>query len=144
MNEYAPDLEQHHDGILHALKVVLVGDETPAKAPHQNAPHRRERLAIATHTVTLTAANPIQNLVNHEPNRCKLQLIVPDNPVVVCDSYGQACDQANQTAGLLNPNGGLLPVSAYAYELPTTDLLYVTAAAYPARVTVLNYSYAPD
>lgn len=148
MNDYAMHPsnvpEQHHDGILHALKVHIVGDDTPPKAPHHAAPHRRERLALATHTLTLTAATAVQNLVNHEPNRCKLMLVVPDNPVVVCDSYGQATSPANLVVGLTNPEGALLPVSAVPYELPTTDPLWVVAASYPTRVTVLNYSYAPD
>lgn len=134
----------HHDGILHALAVRIVGDETPAKKPHPDAPHRRERKAVATHTVVITAGAPIQNLVNHEPNRSELHLVVSDNPIVVCDSYGQACDPANQVANLPNPNGTYLPVAAQPYVLPTTDLLYVVAAAYPTRVGILNYSYAPD
>jgi hypothetical protein len=141
VNDYQPE---HHDGILHALKVHIVGDDTPAKAPHHNAPHRRERLAIATRTVVLTSASPVQSLVNHEPNRCELHLVVTDNPVVVCDSYGQANDAANQAANLPNPNGAYLPVATVPYVLKTTDPLWITGAVYPTRVTVLNYSYAPD
>ena len=147
MSHYSPEsghLEQHHDGILHALKVHIVGDDTPPKAPHHRAPHRRERKAVATRTVVLTAAAPVQNLVNHEPNRTELYLVVADNPVVVCDSYGQATDPNNVVASIPNPNGVYLPVSAVPYCLPTTDPLWIVCAAYPTRVGVMNYSAADD
>lgn len=135
---------EHHDGLLHALYVHIVGDDTPAKHPHPAAPHRRERLAISTHTIVLTAANPVQALANHEPNRKELRIQSADNPVVLCDNQGQALDPANQVSGLPNPNGALLPVTQTPWEIQTTDALYVAAATYPSRVVVINISYAPE
>jgi hypothetical protein len=86
----------------------------------------------------------VQILVNHEPNRKELRVLSADNPVVICDSYGQANDPANQVVGLPNPNGALLPVTQSPWELPTTDQMWVAAASFPSRVVILNFSYAPD
>lgn len=120
------------------VRVHIAGSDLVAAVAKERPP----RLAIATHTISLSATNPILALCGHEPNRTLVQLLVLDNPVVICDSYGQATSAANTSAALLNPEGSVLPVSTNLYDIPTTDELWVTAPTLPARVTVILISEA--
>lgn len=105
---------------------------------------RPKRLAISPRTVVLTAAAPFQFLCGQEPYRAMVKILVTDNPVVLCDSQGQANQPGNLAAGLTNPEGAYLPVATTFYDIPSTDQLWVVAAAYPTRVTIVGVSYAED
>ncbi len=102
---------------------------------------RARRVAVSCHTHVLTASNPYVQIANQELNRQTIVITCLDNPVVLCDSNGQAQDAANQSAGLATPNGALIPINN-PYPVTTTDMLWVATGTYPSRVSTTITSYA--
>lgn len=128
----------HVDEML-PIRVHITGTDVVAPAA---AAKRQKRLTLSPHTITLTAQNPFMSLCGQEPNRTLVKVLVTDNPVVLCDSAGQAGQLPNTVAGLTNPEGAYLPVSTIFYDFPTNDQLWVAAAVFPTRVTVVLVSEA--
>jgi hypothetical protein len=88
-----------------------------------------------------TANNPNANLaqiLDLDPLRKDAIIVVNDNPVVICHTYRQTQDPANQVAGVPFPNGGYLPVGNGPSISGTGPLWVVaTTVATNTRVTVL-------
>jgi len=87
-----------------------------------------------------TANNPDANLADVlklDPQRKDATIMAIDNAVVVCHTYRQTKDPANQVAGVPFPNGSYLPAGA-AIAVSGTGPLWVvaTTVASNSRVSV--------
>ena len=103
---------------------------------------RPQRMTASPRTVVLSAGTPLMPLCGHEPNRALVKVMAIDNPVIISDSSGQAGQAGNTAVGLLNPEGAYLPVGTQYTDIPTTDQMWVSAATFPSRVSVITISYA--
>lgn len=116
-----------------------------ALAPYVSQGHAR-RKALRVRTLVLTADNPTQDLLPQSEARCEAWLIqCGDNDVVISHSKSQAASASNLVAALPNPSGALIiKTFPSPVPVPTNDRTFVTAQAYPTRVTVVEVVYAPD
>lgn len=114
--------------------------------PLGHAPSNRHHRDVTFRTIVLTAANPIRVLCAADLSREYLLVSAATNDVVLCENQSKAEDPANSVAGLPNPEGYLLKASATTaganlsfdpVRLESTDLIWVTAASFPAQVSVL-------
>lgn len=112
----------------------------------KSGPPAYRRKALRTRTLILTTDNPIQDLLPQSEARCEAWLIqCGDNDVIVCHTKSQASAPSNQVATPPNPSGALI-VKGIAFPVPitTNDRTWVTAAAFPTRVSVVEVVYASD
>jgi len=54
----------------------------------------------------------IANILEQDPQRKEAEVYVNDNPIVLCHTYRQTQDPANQVATVPFPNGAYLPAGA--------------------------------
>lgn len=113
-----------------AVRVHVESSDVPHPAPHW------PRLRITVRTIVLTAAQPYNDLALEDPAREYILLQVFGNNAVLCTSYSQAQDPANQAAGLPNPNGCLLS-TGLVIPIRATNRLWVAAAAFPTQISVI-------
>lgn len=88
-------------------------------------------------TVVLTSDQPVAQLLELDHLRVGAQVSALDNDVVVCHSYQQAMDAANQVSTLDMPNGFVVAKGVPATSLRTTQQLWVVTGTYPSRVSVV-------
>lgn len=107
---------------------------------------RNRRKAFRTRTIVLTAADPVQDLLPQSEARCEAWVLqCGDNDIVISHSGSQAKATSNTVATLPNPSGALiLKTVLFPVPIPTNDRMWVTAQAFPTRVTVLEVIYASD
>jgi hypothetical protein len=106
---------------------------------------KKEHHVITPRTIVLTAAGlgtGFRPLCAADLSREGIIVSAVTNDVVLCMSQSEAQDAANAVAGIPNPQGYLLKASTttLAYPplwIPTTDLIWVTAQAFPAIVSVI-------
>jgi hypothetical protein len=68
-----------------------------------------------------------------------------DNDIVISHSGAQAKAAVNQVATLPNPSGALIiKTCLFPVPVPTNDRTWVTAQAFPTRVSVVEVVYADD
>jgi hypothetical protein len=108
----------------------------PVVVTNLPAERRPKEYRVSHRTQVLTATNPTAQLAGaNDPARCEVYLNVLDNPVVLCESNGQASDPANTTGTLTNPNGRLLAVSnGSEYCIRGADELWIATNTFPTRV----------
>lgn len=90
-------------------------------------------------TVVLTSDDPVRQILPLDPLRVSATVISPDNDAVLAGSKSQASDKANLSdTTLARPNGTLLPKALTAgMPISSTDAVWVAAATYPSRISVL-------
>ena len=110
------------------VPVHIMGTNVPAATP---APPTTRRKASVLHTVTLSANNPIQDLLSQQADRCEAWIIqYGDADFVICHSQADAnrvsldADYSKGVSGTIVPRGCLVPVPCH-----TTDRVFVTANA---------------
>jgi len=111
--------------------------------PQMPGPNKKKRRAVLPRTIVLTAASPVKVLLSQDTSRKIAWVIATGNPVVLCESQSQAEDPANSVATLPNPEGFLLP-TGIKFPLDTTELMWVTAQAFPALVSLLIINDGPE
>lgn len=129
------------------VPVHIMGTNVPAAAP---VPVRRK--ATALHTIFLSNANPIQDLLSQQADRCEAWVIqYGDADVVICHSQADAnrvsqdASYAQGVSGTVIPKGILAPVPCH-----TTDRVFVTANSTDlggvkvAKIGVIEILYAKD
>ena len=72
------------------------------------------------------------------PARKSVAISSPDNPVILCHSYQQAQNPANQVAGVPFPQGTYLPAGGTAALDGTGPLWVVATVAGASRVSVVE------
>lgn len=109
-------------------------------------PVPQRRKALRTRTLVLTVSDPIQDLLGQGENRCEAWVLqCGDNDIVVSHSGTQAKSPSNAVATLPNPSGALIiKTCLFPIPVPTNDRVWVTAQAFPTRVTVIEIDYAPS
>lgn len=107
---------------------------------------RTRRKAVRTRTIVLTATDPVQDLLPQSEGRCEAWVFqCGDNDIVISHSGTQAKATANTVATLPNPSGTLVVKTFLSpVPVPSNDRTWVTAQAFPTRVSVLEVIYAPD
>lgn len=107
---------------------------------------RARRKALRTRTIILTADNPVVDLLPQSEARCDAWVLqCGDNDIVVSHSGTQAKASANSVATLPNPSGALIiKTCLFPIPIPTNDRAWVTAQAFPTRVSVVEVIYAND
>jgi hypothetical protein len=104
---------------------------SPAPSP------RRTPRRLTGYTRVCTSATPVQDLVPLDENRLYIEVQAVDQDVVICTDISQSQDPVNVTTGLANPNGILLPkANTVPTRIEGAGRMWVTAAVYPARVSV--------
>jgi hypothetical protein len=120
-----------HDHEQPVLNVHVKSSDVPPAAPRPaQAP------PASFYTVVLTEAFPVRLLLPLAPNREWAIVQAFDNDVVLCDTQGQAQDPANADSTLAAPQGGLL-ATGVVLPLRNRNEVFVTAAAFPSRVSVI-------
>jgi len=105
--------------------------------PELQSSFKKEHRDITFRTIVLSALNPVRPLFAADLSRQLVIVQAFSNPVVLCETQSKAQDPANSVAGLPNPEGYLLSSNNTAPTyLPTTDLCWVTAQAFPAIISV--------
>lgn len=115
------------------VPVHVVSADVPLGTP----PASRQRVITdSTRTIVVTATNPNPIALPTDESRDYAILIALDNQVVLCNSFGDAQDPSNLVVGLPNPQGSVLYVGI---AVPTrgTNKMWLAAAVYPSRVTVI-------
>jgi hypothetical protein len=88
-----------------------------------------------------SSSNPganIANILEQDPQRKEAEIIVNDNPVVLCHTFRQTQDPANQVATIPFPNGSYLPIGTSVTIKGTGPIWVVaTTVATPTRVSVI-------
>lgn len=94
---------------------------------------------ISTRTILLTAAQPVQEVLPHDPLRvCAWLLPKVDNNVVLCHSYQQAQDPANQDPTLANPSGAIISAALTApVRVSGTQRMWLVANTFPTHFGVI-------
>lgn len=101
------------------------------------APKQKKHKDVTYRTIVLTAANPVRPIFVGDLSRELVIIQAFGNDVVLCESQSKAEDAANSVATLPNPEGYLLSHSNTAPTyLPTTDLTWATAQAFPAQISI--------
>ncbi len=125
--------------------------EAPVLVHVANLPAPGRRLKISVfYTRILTAADPAQQILIPNPDRCEAQIIVFDNPVVLGKSQGDVQAGANLTdVTLAAPQGAIVPNTApnamrNPYLVSGTNEVWAAAAAYPTRISVQAVNYATE
>lgn len=114
-----------------ALRVHITGTDVP-----QAPPAARQPPPASFGTIVLTAAYPVRLLLPLAPSREWAIVQALDNDIVLCDSEGQAQDPSNADTGLAAPQGGVVPVGV-VIPLRNRNAVYVTAASFPSRVSII-------
>jgi hypothetical protein len=98
-------------------------------------------VAVTFSLAAPVANNPLGNIANileQDPLRKEAEIIVSDNPVVLCHSFRQTQDPANQVATVPFPNGAYLPVGTSITIRGTGPMWVVaTTVASSTRVAVI-------
>lgn len=94
---------------------------------------------VTFRTVTLTAANPVQQILNLDPLRIRAWLLPKiDNNVVLCHSISQAQDPANADPMLTAPNGAYVSAALTApVPIPGTAPVWCVGNTFPTRVGLI-------
>jgi hypothetical protein len=132
------------------IEPVPVRIENVAEFQQRQGSRAKLHKDVTFRTIVLTALNPVRPLMAADLSREYAQVEAFTNDVVLCETQSKAQDPANQVAGLPNPEGALLKASCTAAQptlafpprkLETTDLVWVTAASFPAVVvvTLINF-----
>jgi hypothetical protein len=96
------------------------------------------RAGCRPYTVVLTAAVPVDTILDLDAKRAYALVQAGGNDVVISNNRTEAYNAANQVAGLPNPIGMVLPSGNTApTKIPGGDRWWAAAAAYPTQVTVL-------
>jgi hypothetical protein len=113
----------------HVSEPVLVhiaGSDLPL-TDHRPAPTRKRR-GVSLRSFTLTANDPVQQILPLNTNRCEAWAQALTNPITV---YGSRADAQAGTGGITIPATNTVP-----YPLNTTDPIWATAAILPTTVSV--------
>lgn len=97
-----------------------------------------EHVTFATFVVAngIPGINLIEQIAEEDILRKEISILAIDQPVVVCHTYNQASNAANQVASVPFPQGAYLPI-ATALTLNTTARMWVVAtSATQTRVSV--------
>ena len=108
------------------VRTHVVKDDTKAKG----------RGVAVGKTVVLTATNSYDQILPQDKGRLYALIQVFDNQAVLCYSEAQADNAANAVSTLPNPDGTLCPTGV-VIPVRCSNAVWVTAAAYPTRVSVL-------
>lgn len=86
------------------------------------------------------AAGGVAELLPQDPLRVRAQIIVNDEPVILCHSRTQALDSRNTVASVPNPSGAYIPDGiGFPIEITATDRMWIAATSTnPARVSVIT------
>lgn len=132
------------DGKIH-VHVDNLGDIQPTIRTEEKEP---EHFVASTKVLTAastqsavgqgTTRNDIDQVLDNDPLRKGATILSIDNPIVVCTSYQQAANTANQVATVPFPQGFYLPTGG-SVSIDGTGPLWVvnTNPAVNARVSVL-------
>lgn len=115
---YSEDIIRVHVENTQDLKV----ERTEEKEP--------EHVTFATFVVAngIGGINLIEQVAEEDPLRKEISILAIDSPIVVCHSYAQASNPANQVTNVPFPQGAYLPVGV-ALTLNTTARMWVVATA---------------
>jgi hypothetical protein len=103
----------------------------------------QELIKAHTRTIVITPANLYPTALGRDESRAYAILTALDNQVVLSDSWAEVQDPNNLVAGLPNPSGSILAVGI-AVPVLGFNVMYLTAAAYPSRVSVIVGSKTKD
>lgn len=113
---------------LEAVKVHIAGSDLPLTRPEP----RRRRRGASLRTFVLTAADPIQQVLPQNTNRCEALIQCVNATAKAITLHQSASDaQAGGNAGITIPAGNTGP-----YPLATTDAVWATAATADLPVTI--------
>lgn len=111
---------------------------------------KKDHYDVTFRTIVLTApvgtepavGTSIRPLCAADLSREFIIVAAMTNDVVLCETQSKAQDPANAVAGLPNPEGSLLKASTTTLafpplKIPCTDQVWVTAASFPALVSVI-------
>ena len=112
------------------VKVHITGSDIPFGK-------RQAERRLTTFTKVLTAAQPFTQIAPYDPGRICAYIRALDQDTVVSTSLGEAQDAANTTASQPFPDGQLIPkTDTTPTKFEGAQPMWITAAVYPARVTV--------
>lgn len=114
-------------------RVHVVSSDVPLGG---EATRQRPRIRLTPTTIVLTANFPVRNLLPLSEARDYAIIQALDNPIVICDSQGQAQSESNSVTALTSPDGAVIPTGVVV-PLRNANPLWVTAATFPSRVSVL-------
>jgi hypothetical protein len=110
---------------------------------------KRKRIKAVYRTFVLTAANPVIPILAEDLSRRTTYVQAITNSVLLCESQSQAQEPANSVAAAFaNPSGTLLFVPATGaavstrWPLDTNDVMWATAIAFPAMLTMTIHNEA--
>lgn len=124
-------MSAEHDHQMPVMSVHIASSDVP-----QAAPAARQPPPASFYTLVLTAAYPVRLMLPLAPSREWAIVQALDNDVVLCDTEGQAQDPANADTGLAAPQGAVVPVGV-VIPLRNRNAVYVTAATFPSRVSII-------
>jgi len=108
--------------------VHMVKDDTKVQ-------ERPKETRTSHRTITLTAANPYQQIAGVDPARLRIQLnVIDNNPVVVSGDIGQASDLNNTAATITAPNGRMITSAMGETNIPGQDEMWLSAGVFPTKV----------
>jgi hypothetical protein len=118
--------------------VHITGTDVPPPVQY------RERYSTETRTIVITAAEPVQKLVDQDYNRTEFWIQPLDFDATICHSKAQAQAAGNVPAATQSfPDGGYIPKTNPQLSGPFKghdDMWIVSggnASPYPNRVTVI-------
>lgn len=113
---------------LEAVKVHIAGSDVPLTSPQPKRPRRGASLR----TFVLTAADPVQQILPQNANRCDAWVQCVDTAAKAFTLHQSSADaQSGGNAGVTVPPGNTSP-----YPIGTTDAVWATAATADLPVTI--------
>lgn len=109
---------------------------TGSDVPMTPAASSRPRIRLTPFTLVLTTQFPVRALLPLSGARDYAIIQALDNPIVICDSEGQAQSPGNAATGLTSADGAVIPTGVVV-PVRNANPLWVTAATFPSRVSVL-------
>lgn len=102
----------------------------PIRVHVTNPPEKpRTKEYRVTHRTFAPATNAPSQVCGYDPAMKEVRLSVITGPVVICKSQGQASEAANNTAGLANPSGRILPAGTSEIVIPGPNEMWIAAGA---------------
>lgn len=92
----------------------------------------------------LTGGVSYIDLLPYDTSRLFALVYADTNPVVICDSLGQAQDPANSVANIPNPNGFFLAANKDPIQIPGSSRLWVAGPTPGTRISVLVVHQTED
>jgi len=116
------------------VKVHITGSDVSLGG---RVPSGRKRRGLSARSFTLTAADPVQEILPQSDNRREAVITSTNNACTIGASKGDAQNGGNSAATI--PSGITTP-----YPVNTTDAVWASAGTLPATISVIAIYGQPD